>query len=160
MSPQQGCKSISGCPKLSQLLNRSRRIVLDASFLRRNCFTKLCPLLIEHLQPSQAFIHTSVDLFGPFYIRDTAKKHTFGNRYRVIFTCLYSRAVQLELAEGYDTKSFMLVLRRFVSLLGYPGTLTSDRGSQLTGASKELKKAVESWNWDSIFTFGEKHNMK
>ena len=54
----------------------------------------------------------------------------------------------------------MLVLKRFVSIRGYPGTMRSDRGSQLTSASKELKKAAETWDWGTIFSFGEKHNMR
>ena len=148
-------------PRIKPIIKQIKKNCVRCRFLEKRLLCQIMsPLPIERLQPSPAFFHTSVDLFGPFYIRDTVKKRTFGKGYGVIFTCLYSRAVQLELAEGYDTKSFMLVLRRFVSLRGYPGTLRSDRGSQLTGASKELKRAVESWNWDSIFTFGEKHNMK
>ena len=38
--------------------------------------------------------------------------------------------------------------------------MRSDRGSQLTSASKELKKAAETWDWGTIFSFGEKHNMR
>ena len=99
-------------------------------------------------------------LLGPLSIRDTIEKRTFGKGYGVIFNCLYSRAVSIELADGYDTKSFMLVLRRFVSIRGYPGTMRSDNGSQLMCVSKELKEAAEAWDWDAIFSFGERHKMK
>ena len=47
-----------------------------------------------------------------------------------------------------------------MSIRGYPGTIRSDRGSQLTSASKELKIAAESWNWNKIASFGEQHRMK
>ena len=74
---------------------------------------------------------------------------------------MYSRAVYLDLAEGYDTRSFILALRRFVSVRGYPSTMRADQGSQLVCVSKELQKMIsETWNWDTIYAFGEQQNMK
>ena len=148
-------------PRIRPIVKEIKKNCIRCRFLEKRLLTQvMSPLPIERLQPSPAFFHTSIDLFGPFSVRDTVKKRAFGKGYGVIFTCLYSRAVHLELAEGYDTKSFMLVLRRFVSLRGYPGTMRSDRGSQLTSMSKELKIAAEAWNWGKILKFGERHNMK
>jgi len=53
----------------------------------------------------------------------------------VIFTCLTSRGVYLDLTESYSTDSFMLTLRRFVSIRDY---IRSDPKIQLTCASKEM----------------------
>jgi hypothetical protein len=41
-----------------------------------------------------------------------------------------------------------MVLRRFVSMRGYPKKIRSDAGSQLVAASKELNTMAQSWNWD------------
>ena len=44
----------------------------------------------------------------------------------------------MDLAESYDTKSFLTVFQRFVSLRGHPKTVHSNLGSQLVVASKEI----------------------
>lgn len=48
-----------------------------------------------------------------------------------IFNCLVSRAVYIDLAEGYDVGSFMMVLRRILSIRGYPQKMISDAETQL-----------------------------
>ena len=93
----------------------------------------------ERLYPAPPFYHTSLDLFGPLNIRDTVKRRTFGKAYRVIFNCLVSRAVYVDFADSYDTKGFLAVFHRFVSIRGYPKTIRSDLGGQLVAVSKEIK---------------------
>ena len=43
-----------------------------------------------------------------------------------------------------------MVLRRFASIRGWPTKFFSDKGSQLTKASNELKAAIDGLNWDLI----------
>ncbi|XP_066016122.1 uncharacterized protein [Pocillopora verrucosa] len=74
----------------------------------------------ERLKPAPPWYSTSLDLFGPFTIRDAIKKRTTLKAYGVIFNCIGTRAVYLDLAPDYSTESFLMVLRRFVSLRGYP----------------------------------------
>ncbi|XP_064107962.1 uncharacterized protein LOC135216519 [Macrobrachium nipponense] len=93
----------------------------------------------ERLRPTPPFYHTSLDLFGPLTIRDTVKRRTYGKAYGVIFNCLVSRAVYVDLAESYDTKGFLTVFQRFLTIRGYPKTIHSDLGSQLVSACKELR---------------------
>ena len=83
----------------------------------------------ERLKPAPPWNSTAVDLFGPFKIRDEVKKRTFGKTYGVIFNCLASRAVHIDIASDYSTEKVLMVLRRFVSLRGYPSKLYSDNGS-------------------------------
>ena len=148
-------------PKIRPIVKQIKKFCVRCRYIEKKLMSQvMSPLPIERLLASPAFCHSAVDLFGPFQIRDTVKKRTFGKGYGVIFTCLYSRAVHLELADGYDTKSFMSVLSRFTSIRGYPATMRSDQGSQLKCASKEFKADVKSWNWDKIFKFGERKNMQ
>ena len=81
------------------------------------------------------------------------KKRTCGKGYGVIFNCLASRAVYIDPADGYDTDSFILVLRRFISIRGHPVKIRLDHGSQLVAAGKEIKLIMQDWNWDKIHTF-------
>ena len=48
------------------------------------------------------------------------KKRTTSKVYWVIFNFIGTRAAYLELVPDYSTESFLMVLRRFVSLIGYP----------------------------------------
>ncbi|CAG2242061.1 unnamed protein product [Mytilus edulis] len=116
-------------------------------------------LPIERLQPAPAFYYCAVDLFGPFMIRDTVKKRTHGKAYGVLFNCLTTRAVYVDLAEGYDTSSFIMTLRRFVTVRGYPRKMISDSGSQLVAAGKELQQVVHKWDWEPIKSFGKCKGM-
>ena len=54
----------------------------------------------------------------------------------------------------------MLVLRRFVSLLGYPSKLYSDPGTQLTATDKELKSLLEDLDWETLKNFGAEKGME
>ena len=58
--------------------------------------------------------------------------------------------------EGYDTNSFLAAFKRFASIRGYPGTVYSDRGTQLVSADKELKNLL---NVNEVLQFGAKQGM-
>ena len=73
--------------------------------------------------------------------RNKTAKH-FG----VIFTCINTRAVHLELATDASTMEFLHVLRRFFSYRGYPKQMISDNGSQMVGAERELRAMIEGWD--------------
>ena len=78
----------------------------------------------------------------------------------LLFNCIVSRAVYVDVANDYTTDGFLLVLRRFVSLRGYPSKIYSDPGSQLVAASKELKHIVEGLNEEEISQFGMKKGLE
>lgn len=104
----------------------------------------------ERLKPAPPWYSTSIDLFGPFTVRDAVKKRTTSKGYGVIFNCIGTRAVYLDLAPDYSTESFLMVLRRFVSLRGYPSKIYSDNGAQLVAASQELKNVTKFWGGRSL----------
>ena len=95
------------------------------------------------LQPSPPFLYSAVGLFGPFIMKDMVKKRTRGKGYGAIFNCLATRTIYIDLADGYDTDSFILVLRRFISIRGYPVKKRLDPGSQLVPAGKEIKLIMQ-----------------
>ena len=47
-----------------------------------------------------------------------------------------------------------MVLRRFVSLRGYPRKLYSDNGTQLVAASEALKKMIQGLKKEDLVEFG------
>ena len=114
----------------------------------------------ERLKPSPAWHNTVIDLFGPFKIRDEIKKRTFGKCYGVIFNCLSTRAVHIDLVSEDSTEKFLLALRRFISLRGYPAKLYSDNGPQLVAANKEMQSVVKNRNWDELQAFGATEGLQ
>ena len=119
---------------------------------------KMSPLPIERIKPSPAFQHVGLDYFGPFEIKGEVQKRVRGKCYGLLFTCDASRAVHAEVVQNYSTEAFLQALRRFACIRGWPRSIHSDNGSQLVGASKELKKAMESLDWEELQTFGHKFN--
>ena len=80
--------------------------------------------------------------------------------YGVIFNCLSTRAVHVDLTADYSTDKFLMVLRRFVSIRGYPSKLYSDNGPQLVAANEALTNIVKGWNREELQQFGVMEGFK
>ena len=63
-------------------------------------------------------------------------------RWGVIFTCLVSHAVHLEVASTLDTASCINAIRRFLCQRGTVLTIRTDCGTNFVGAQKELESAL------------------
>ena len=88
--------------------------------------------------------NTSCGYFGPYDVKIRRNKST--KHKRVIFTCLNTRAVHLELVVDYSAMEYVQLLRRFFAIRGYPHEILSDNGSQLVEAKKELRLMAEGLN--------------
>ena len=90
------------------------------------------------------FNHTGVDYFGPLYVpvcRNTEKRWGF------FFTCLTTRAVQLEIVPSLDTSSCVMGIERFIAGRGTPSTIWSDNGTSLVRKRNYLlaPRAAMAW---------------
>ena len=95
------------------------------------------------------FANTGLDFFGPFYIKD--KQSKIEKRYGLIFTCLVTRAVHLEICPDLNTDNFLNAYRWLTCRRCQPISLYSDNGKTFVGASEELKKSVKSLDKDKIY---------
>ncbi|GBP40475.1 hypothetical protein EVAR_25329_1 [Eumeta japonica] len=81
--------------------------------------------LAHHRRP---FTYTGINYFGPLTVkigRATTKK------YVVLFTCLTTTAVHLEIAAPLDTSSAIMAPKKMNARLGCPTEICSDNGTNL-----------------------------
>ena len=102
---------------------------------------------MSDLPEDRPFTYCAVDCFGPFIVKDKQKEL---KRYGVLFTCMASRAIHIEIANSLDTDSFLNALRRFISRRGPIRQLCSDQGTNIVGARTELTKALGEMDQDKI----------
>ena len=111
----------------------------------------------------KAFSNSGVGYFGPIFIKSSKRTRlnpASAKRYRVLFTCLTARGMQLVLAHNMSTDAFLLALRWFISRRGFVKVLRSDNGLTFIGAEKELKKALKQSNHDKIIDVMSKQNKE
>ena len=111
---------------------------------------KMADLPAERLAQEPPFTYCGADLFGPFLIK---AKRSMIKRYGVLFTCLSSRAIHLEIAHSLDTSSFLNAVRRFLGRRGPIKRLFSDCGSNILGAKNSLLAALKEMNQTEIKDF-------
>lgn len=109
---------------------------------------RMADLPVERITPDlPPFTNVGVDFFGPIEVkrgRGTVK------RYGVLFTCMASRAVHLEMAYSLDTDSCINALRRFICRRGQVSSMRSDNGTNFISAERELKEALSALNKEKI----------
>ena len=94
----------------------------------------------DRLTTEPPFTTVGLDVFGPWSImtRRTRGGCAESKRWAVLFTCMSTRAVHIELIETMSMDSFINALRRFFSIRGPAKLLQSDRGTNFVGACKQL----------------------
>ena len=92
---------------------------------------KMADLPANRVDPSPPFSYCVMDRFGPFYTKLGRKEN---KRYSLIFTCLSSRAVHLELLEDLTTDAFINGLRCFIAIRGAVRQIKSDQGTNFVGS--------------------------
>lgn len=107
----------------------------------------------ERTGPAAPFEFTTLDLFGPYTVRDTVKRRTQMKVWGVVFSCMASRAVYADIVEDLSTEAFLKVYQRFTAIRGHPRKLWSDQGTNFVGARpllQELYKYLDSINKNEI----------
>ena len=85
------------------------------------------------------FSRCGVDYFCPMIIK-IGRRHE--KRWGVLFTCLTTRAIHLELAHSLSASSAIMALQRLSARRGAPIVMYSDNGTNFRGACKELKNEL------------------
>ena len=86
------------------------------------------------------FWSTGVDCFGPFIIHHGRRTE---KRWGIIFKCLTTRCLHLDLLGMMDVDAFLLALRRFISRRGKPFEIWADRGTNFRAGDRELNQCFQ-----------------
>ncbi|KAJ7992610.1 hypothetical protein DPEC_G00280470 [Dallia pectoralis] len=86
------------------------------------------------------FYSTGTDCFGPFQVKLGRRLE---KRWGIIFKCLTTRAVHLDILNNLSTDSFLMAFRRFIARRGTPSEIFSDQGTNFRGGERELHEAFK-----------------
>lgn len=84
-----------------------------------------------------AFYSTGIDCFGPIQVKVGRRTE---KRWGLLFKCLTTRAIHIEVLSSINTDSFLMALRRFISHRGKPAEILCDQGTNFRGGERELKE--------------------
>ena len=103
-------------------------------------YQKMANLPPDRSEPSPPFTCVGVDCFGPWQIvsRRTRGGQAASKRWGVMFTCLSTRAVHIEVIEELSSSSFINALRRLIAIRGPVRIFRSDRGTNFVGSTEDL----------------------
>lgn len=164
---QSHVKCLHGGPQLvmteirqSFWMNRMRQIVKSVIHKCTTCVrhSKSVPQQLMGNLPrvrvtiGEPFAKSGVDFAGPFIVKRGVGRPTRGNvnveekAWVVIFVCLISRAVHVEIIQGLTIAEFLAAFERFIMRKGRCFTLYSDNGTTFVGANNELGRILSEWS--------------
>ena len=145
------CHDLANSVKFRCIVCRRMQAEVEKQFM-----SDLPIIRLEPLTPP--FYRTACDYFGPYQVKIGRNKTT--KYYGVLFTCMNTRAVHLELAVDYSTMEFLQTLRRFFAIRGQPALMISDNGSQLVAAERELREMIKGWSKKELKEFTAEKGME
>ena len=95
----------------------------------------------DRIEESSPFTYTGIDAFGPYLVHDgatTRRQKATKKVWPLLFTCLVTRAVHIEVLAYLDSASVHLALRRFLAIRGHCKKIRSDHGCNFVVARNEL----------------------
>ena len=84
-----------------------------------------------------------VEYFGPFKLTGLRRAE---NCWCCLFSCLVTRAVDMEMASELDTDASMMAVTRFMARRCRRHTINSDNGTIIMGAAREFKERFNEWD--------------
>nr|XP_034328410.1 uncharacterized protein LOC117689956 [Crassostrea gigas] len=117
---------------------------------------KMADLPLDRLTPGPPFTSVGLDVFGPWPVvtRKTRGGSAQSKRWAVLFSCLTTRAVHIEVIEDMSSSCFVNALRRFVALRGPVKLFRSDKGTNfIVNAVNVEDKMVQTYLKDNRATW-------
>jgi hypothetical protein len=98
-------------------------------------------LPLARVTVARPFLNAGIDYVGPFEIKSgNTRSKTTTKCYIVLFICMATKAIHLELVSNLTSEAFIAALKRFIARRGLIDHLYSDNGSNFVAANRELKE--------------------
>ena len=103
-------------------------------------------------KPLRAFAKCGLDFAGPFELKAIGRGKARPKTYLLLFTCLQTRAVHLELTEAMSMSATLNAISRFVDIRGMPTSILSDNFSTFVSKDKDLENWVRTIQLDDLIS--------
>lgn len=146
-------------PRMRQIIGSyTRKCPSCARFNQQPNDQLMGSLPASRITEAEPFLRTGLDFAGPFNIRrnkgrpptiercSKEPKAPMMKAWIVIFVCLVTRAVHLDVVVGLTIEEFLAVFERFTMRKGRCIELLSDNGTTFVGSDKELAKTLQHWS--------------
>ena len=123
---------------------------------------RMADLPLDRTEVCPPFTNVGFDVFGPWAVqtRKTRGGGVNAKRWGLVFTCLSSRAIHIEVLEAMDSSAFICALRRFFALRGHAKLLRCDQGTNVIGAKMQLDAATSELNEKKVEKFATECGCK
>ncbi|XP_054868653.1 uncharacterized protein LOC129349462 [Amphiprion ocellaris] len=105
----------------------------------------------DRMETTPPFSYRGIDCFGPFYVKDGRKEL---KRYGLLFTCMCSRSIHIEMLEDLTSDAFINALRCFISIRGHVRQIRCDQGTNFIGAKGEFLNAMKDFDKEQLKQYG------
>ena len=98
----------------------------------------------ENAPQGRVFFSIGIDMFGPMEVTQ-GRGRPRGKRYGLIFTCGFSRAINVEVMREATADSCFMAFKRHAAVYGQPEYINSDQGTNLLHMRKVLIELHTAW---------------
>lgn len=147
----------------SRMISKMLSFCVTCRKLRGKVSTQhMADLPSDRMETPPPFTNVGFDVFGPWIIHTRKLRGGAVNskRWGLVFTCLNSRAIHIEVLETMDSSSFICALRRFLSIRGPVLKLRCDRGTNFIGGKSELDISLQEMDHKIIEKFVTEQNCE
>ncbi|XP_045063901.1 uncharacterized protein LOC121541769 isoform X1 [Coregonus clupeaformis] len=140
---------VTGCS--SAVASHIYKCTTCRKYRRNTQEPKMADLPDERLEMTPPFTYCGIDCFGPFYVKEARKEL---KRYGLLFTCMCSRAIHIEMLDDLTTDAFINALRAFIAIRGNVRQLRCDQGTNFVGAKGEFMNAMKDLDHEQVKEHG------
>ncbi|KAJ0004820.1 hypothetical protein NQD34_011034 [Periophthalmus magnuspinnatus] len=105
----------------------------------------------DRVEMTPPFSYCGIDCFGPFYVKEGRKEL---KRYGLLFTCMCSRAIHIEMLDDLTSDAFINALRCFIAIRGHVRQIRCDQGTNFVGAKGEFLSAMKDLDQEQLNQYG------
>lgn len=129
-----------------------RKCIKCAIQYKKTMTQRMADLPSARVKAARPFANCGVDYAGPFKLKSFTGRgaKVRGTAYVVVFVCMVSKAVHLELASELTSQAFLAALDRMILRRNHVENLYSDNGRNFVGAANELDKVYRAWQTKDV----------